>query len=104
MAIQSFNTAEQKGFHKGPENWNIPTKIALIHAELSEALEDHRDGKIQTVVDEKGKPHGMAQELADVAIRLGDLAEMLGIDLEKEIIFKMKFNSTRPVMHGGKKY
>lgn len=104
MAIEAFNNSERKGFHKGPENQNIPTKIALIHAELSEALEDHRDGKIKTTVDEKGKPHGMAQELADVMIRLGDLAEMLGINLEKEVQFKMKYNSTRPIMHGGKKY
>lgn len=104
MAIEAFNNSERKGFHKGEENRNIPTKLALIHAEVSEALEDYRDGKIQTTVDENGKPHGMAQELADVAIRLGDLTEMLGIDLEKEVINKMKYNSTRPLMHGGKKF
>ena len=104
MAIEAFNNSEGKGFHKGADNLNIPTKLALIHAEVSEALEDHRDGKIATTFDENGKPHGFAQELADIVIRVGDLAEMLDIDLEKEIAMKLKYNLTRPVRHGGKAY
>ena len=104
MTAQAFQNSEAKGFHDGPANQNIPTKICLIHAELSEALEDHRRGEIQTTFDENGKPHGFAQELADVAIRLGDLAEMTGVDLEEEIIMKMAYNRGRPFRHGNKNY
>jgi hypothetical protein len=47
-------------------------KVALIHSELSEALEDLRVGRIATVVSESGKPEGAVSELADVVIRIGD--------------------------------
>ena len=104
MAIEAFNNSERKGFHRGADNMNIPTKLALIHAEVSEALEDHRDGKIATTFDENGKPHGFAQELADIVIRVGDLAEMMGVDLETEVVMKMNYNATRPMKHGGKQY
>lgn len=39
-------------------------------------------------------------ELADVAIRLFDLCGGLNIDLEKHIVLKMHYNSTRPRKHG----
>ena len=43
---------------------------------------------------------GFKEELADVAIRLGDLCGGLGIDLEAEIIKKMEKNKDRPSLHG----
>ena len=39
-------------------------------------------------------------ELADTAIRLFDLCGGLGIDLEKQIEWKMSFNKTREKLHG----
>ena len=80
--------AREKGFWDTPREFG--TWIALIHSELSEALEaDRHDNR-----------EGVAEELADTAIRLFDLCKGIGIDLEKAISDKMKINSKRPRMHG----
>lgn len=82
---------------------SIPEKLCLIHSEVSEALEDYRVGKLDTTARESdGKPEGFATELADIVIRVMDLAGALGIDLEAEIKRKMDFNDTRSYRHGGK--
>ena len=82
---------------------SIPEKIALIHSEAGEALEDYRTGKLETVINPLGKPEGLPTELADIVIRVMDLAGALGIDLEAEVVNKMKFNRTRSHRHGGKR-
>ena len=78
----------------------IPEKLALIHSEVSEALEDYRDGAMVTTVEEKGKPVGFPSELADIVIRVCDLAGALEIDLDAEIARKMRHNAGRPRKHG----
>ena len=42
----------------------------------------------------------VAEELADVFIRLADMTKVLGIDLETEVWTKHKKNLTRPIKHG----
>lgn len=82
----------------------IPEKLALIHSEVSEALEAYRGGFLGCIVDADSlKPEGFASELADVLIRCGDLAGALGIDLEAAVKQKMAYNATRPHRHGGKR-
>lgn len=71
----------------------IPELLCLIHSEVSEALEAYRNGD----------DANMAEELADVAIRLMDLCEAYEIDLESEIYNKHKINKKRPYRHGGKR-
>jgi len=42
----------------------------------------------------------VAEELADVFIRLADLCAGLEIDIESAILAKMEKNKSRPKMHG----
>ena len=71
-------------------NHTIATRLMLIVSELSEALEALRHNDRDN----------FKEELADVAIRLGDLCGGLNIDLETEIKKKMEKNKTRGYKHG----
>lgn len=76
-------------------------KIALMHSELSEALEEARKGRY-TLWYEGDKPEGFAVELADAVIRIMDLCQFLGLDLLGAIRLKSGYNDTRSHRHGGK--
>jgi len=98
-------TEKVKGFLDSEKS--IPEDIALMHAELSEALEEYRKGVSTTAIyfndDKPNKPEGIPVELADVVIRIMGFAERHGINMEDAIKLKMDYNDTRPHMHGGKK-
>lgn len=81
----------------------VISKIALIHAELSEAVEEARKSpNYSEIYYDSSKPEGFAVELADALIRILDLFGALGIDAEEVVRIKHEFNKTRPVRHGGK--
>ena len=93
--------------------------VALCHSELSEALEEYRDGRPHLYFsgqDENGcrvvasescppiitKPEGIAIELADCIIRILDYCGKVGIDVDGAIRLKHEYNKGRPYKHGGK--
>ena len=55
--------------------------IALVHSELSEALEAYRVCGIVDCPHEHTEGAGITSELADVVIRVADMAEWLKVDL-----------------------
>lgn len=133
MTIQELQheagrNAKDKGFNDGPVN--IDRKLLMIVGEIVEAQNEMRNGHLPQEVyydavhleqalatlATRGvratpdnlppgkKPEGFGIELADAVIRIAQLAEHVGIDLERLIELKMAYNATRPVMHGGKKF
>lgn len=73
--------------------------LALVHSEVSECLEELREGNDACYYDDEGKPSGWLIELADVVIRVMDLAGECGLDLGEAISMKHEYNKTRPHKH-----
>jgi len=70
----------------------VGSKIALIHSEVSEALEGYRKG----LNDDHLPSRKMVEvELADTLIRIFDLAGYLELDLGGAVMEKLKYNSNR---------
>lgn len=93
----AHDTATNAGWYRDPATGapvkrNFGEVVALMHSELSEALEADR----KNLMDDK-LPHrsGVEVEFADCVIRIFDTARALGLDLAGAIIEKNRFNRTR---------
>lgn len=103
--------------------WEIPvetgTRLMLVVSELSEALEADRHAKYVAPLSIEAKQYLMdypdeqfketfithvkdrfEDEIADAVIRLFDMAQARGMDLEFHIDAKLRYNSLRPYKHG----
>lgn len=100
-ATEIYAWANEKGW------WNEPRTVgdllALMHSEISEALEEYRDGhSVDRVYIAFDKPEGVPIELADLIIRVLDFCKHYAINIEEVMEVKMAYNQKRPYRHGGK--
>lgn len=99
IMLDANRTQKEHGF----DQQTFPEFIALVHSELSEALEHYRNNlMLNTELEIQGKPDGVPVELADAVIRIAGFCEDHNIDLEGAIGRKMSYNRTRPYKHGNK--
>ena len=116
LCKQAHQTAIEKGFwdkgicnlgyacdgcpisNRCPYDRNKSELLMLIVSELGECCEGLRKGNPKS--NHIPKFSFAEEELADVMIRIGDMAQACGYRLEEAIRAKLEYNKTRPQKHG----
>lgn len=95
VARECYNIARDHGFHDGQDPFDVTvglSKLALMCEEIGEASHALRNPS--------DPDEDLGTELADIVIRVMDMAWSRGIDLGGTITAKMEKNRSRPYMHG----
>jgi hypothetical protein len=113
MMQEVYNVNHDNGWFDADRRFG--EDIALLHSEVSEALEEFRDNGTAPYVKIDGgfllvenqnynghKPLGVPSEMADILVRLLDTCHRYNIDLAAEFDAKLAYNRTRGHRHGGK--
>jgi NTP pyrophosphatase (non-canonical NTP hydrolase) len=101
LAAEIHQTAKEKGWWED-DSRSFGVQLALMHSELSEALEAWREHHSWFYLQD-GKPEGIGVELVDCIIRILDTLQANSVDIDVVIRAKMDYNKTRPWKHGGKR-
>ena len=96
MSLTVHDNAREKGFYESSRS--TAEMIALMHSELSEALEADRHGNPAS--EHIPEFSALEEEFADVIIRVMDTAVHLKLRLAEAILAKHAFNVERPAKHG----
>ncbi len=100
LVSQAWQCAQDKGFHDMEPNdrSGILVRLCLIHSEVSEAVQEVK--RTWTDPPSLATRDRLAEELADVLIRVGDLCGVLLIDLDDAVQKKLAYNRTRNTRYG----
>lgn len=82
IAYAHWKWVEEMGWH----NSTVLEKLALVTSEVGEAINECRHDELS---DKFGS------ELADIVLRVFDMAECYNINIEQEIVNKMTANSLK---------
>ncbi len=97
---EAHELAKLKGFYDG-RGLSTVEAYSLIASEAFEAIKDFRS-EMPSKYYEGDKPCGEAIEMADIVLRVMDLCENRGWDLQALITEKHNYNKTRAYKHGKK--
>ncbi len=82
IAEKNYQWVEEMGWH----NKTPLEALALVASEVGEAINECRNEK---------PTEAFGEELADIILRVLDIAHWQGIDIEKEVLTKMTKNKNR---------
>ncbi len=96
IAKSIYKNAVNHGFWQDEKNDG--EAMALIHSEISEALEAMRNGNPSSskIIEFSS----VEEELADAVIRIMDYAFGKDLDVAGAILAKIEYNQNREYMHG----
>ncbi len=101
IARECHENSRRAGWYDNPPS--VAVRVALIHSEVSELLEADRHGNPPS--DHLPQFSAAAEEMADILIRVLDMAASTGVDFIGEVVAaKLAYNRNRPPKHGGKLY
>lgn len=105
LADEAYQNAFLHGWHSAgdSEEQIIERFCNLVHCEVSELYEAYRKDELRAHCGKTCGLNCLEEEMADIVIRVFDVARRLNVDIEQSIVKKQAYNRTRSYRHGDKK-